>query len=251
VVAAIIVSRTQDPETTHRSAEPILVPWVGGQCWQAERTARARQRSVEYKINISAQNPDSKLCVNTTHWLTEFASRLSSKETFSPLVPNFVVNTRMKLRTNSDAYCSTGYCDAHTNSIIRSSRNEFATIYIYIYIYIIYTHPLVRQDRVKFSQNCRELTQLSVRHVCSTPASSLANCLDHTIRLACCGFDLCHKYILYLYLYFRRRHDLPEQRVMRLVRRIHLPRELRHERLVRKRMAAVDDTVALHYARRL
>ena len=40
---------------------------------------------------------------------------------------------------------------------------------------------------------------------------------------------------------------------MRLVRRIHLPRELlcRHERLVRKRMAAVDDTVALHYARRL
>lgn len=38
------------------------MPWVGGQGWQAERTARARQRSVEYKINSSTQNPDSKLC---------------------------------------------------------------------------------------------------------------------------------------------------------------------------------------------
>jgi hypothetical protein len=57
-----------------------------------------------------------------------------------------------------------------------------------------------------------------MRSAARTPPPFLRDLLDAPTALAaCCGFDLCHKYILYLYLYFldKRCRALGEQALQR------------------------------------
>ena len=51
----------------------------------------------------------------------------------------------------------------------------------------------------------------------------LCDLLDAPTALAaCCGFDLCHKYILYLYLYFET-SSIPAERVFAILRLMEVP----------------------------